>query len=70
GVPVMIFDEPVSGLDPWNASVINDFIFSHQEMTRIVITHDWSPEYLRRFDAVIPIGEAAQKRADVRGKEA
>ncbi|MCD8379973.1 MAG: ABC transporter ATP-binding protein/permease [Lachnospiraceae bacterium] len=63
GVQVMIFDEPVSGLDPGNASMINDFIFSHQEITRIVITHDWSPDYLRRFDAVIPIGEAALKRA-------
>ncbi|MCD8327063.1 MAG: ABC transporter ATP-binding protein/permease [Lachnospiraceae bacterium] len=63
GAPVIIFDEPVSGLDPGNASMINDFIFSHQEMTRIVITHDWSPEYLGRFDAVIPIGEAALKRA-------
>ncbi len=62
GVPVMIFDEPVSGLDPGNAAIINEFIFSHPEMTRIVITHDWSPEYLGRFDDVIPIGEAAQKQ--------
>ncbi|MCD8023796.1 MAG: ABC transporter ATP-binding protein/permease [Lachnospiraceae bacterium] len=56
GVPVMIFDEPVSGLDPENASMINEFIFSHSEMTRIVITHDWSPDYLGRFDDVISVG--------------
>lgn len=60
--PVMIFDEPVSGLDPENARLIQEFIFRRSDMTRIVITHDWSEEYLNRFDDVIPVGKTAMER--------
>ena len=54
---VMIFDEPTTGLDPENVAIINEFIFRHKDITRIVISHDWSREYLDRFDGVIRLGE-------------
>lgn len=50
---IMIFDEPTTGLDPENVQFINELIFSSTDITRIVITHDWSKEYLDRFDEVI-----------------
>ncbi len=54
---IMIFDEPTTGLDPENAHLINEFIFSQTDMTRIVISHDWSQDYLGRFDQVVAIGQ-------------
>ena len=53
---ILIFDEPTTGLDPENAQMINEFIFFQKNITRIVISHDWSDEYLERFDDVIKIG--------------
>lgn len=53
----MIFDEPTTGLDPENAKIINDLIFSLEGITRIVITHDWSEELLGRFAGVIKMDE-------------
>jgi len=53
---IIIFDEPTTGLDPENTKLINDFIFSLDGITRIVITHDWSSEYLGRFDSVVRLG--------------
>lgn len=59
---IIIFDEPTTGLDPENAKMINDFIFGLDGVTRIVISHDWSPEYLDCFDAVITVdGNLVQK---------
>ncbi len=52
---VLFFDEPTTGLDPENVALVNDFIFSSQNITRIVITHNWHKEYLDRFDGVINI---------------
>lgn len=52
---VMIFDEPTTGLDPENVRLIQEFIFRQKHITRIVITHDWSKEYLDRFDEVIQV---------------
>lgn len=56
-VKLIIFDEPTTGLDPENVQLINDFIFSQKGITRIVISHDWSEDYWKRFDKVIRIGE-------------
>jgi len=53
---ILIFDEPTTGLDPENRSMINEFIFSHSDITRVVVSHDWSKEYLERFDGVIRVG--------------
>lgn len=52
---ILFLDEPTTGLDPENVTMINEFIFSRRDMTRIVITHNWSQEYLSRFDEVIQI---------------
>ena len=54
-VKLMIFDEPTTGLDPENVRIVNDFIFSQKDVTRIVISHDWSEEYWKKFDGVIKI---------------
>ncbi len=59
---ILIFDEPTTGLDPENVELIDQFIFSRTDVTRIVITHNWSEDYLSRFDAVIRIGEKAPVR--------
>lgn len=53
---ILIFDEPTTGLDPENVEMINEFIFGLQGVTRIVVSHNWSEEYLGRFDGVIRIG--------------
>lgn len=55
-VRLMIFDEPTTGLDPENLQLVNDFIFGLEGITRIVISHDWSEEYWKKFDGVIKIG--------------
>lgn len=52
---IIIFDEPTTGLDPENVRLIDDFIFQHKNIMRIVITHNWSEDYLGRFDEVIKI---------------
>lgn len=53
---ILIFDEPTTGLDPENITMINEFIFNLQGVTRIVVSHNWSEDYLGRFDDVIRIG--------------
>lgn len=60
---ILIFDEPTTGLDPENVVAINEFIFCLQGVTRIVISHDWSKDYLQRFDKVIKIegGESVSR---------
>ncbi|MCI9452854.1 MAG: ABC transporter ATP-binding protein [Dorea sp.] len=50
---ILIFDEPATGLDPENAALIDNFIFNHKEITRIVISHNWAEDYLSRFDEII-----------------
>lgn len=52
---VLIFDEPTSGLDPSTALEIENMIQSISEKTVLVITHNWDPQYLDRFDDVIKI---------------
>lgn len=49
---ILIFDEPTAGLDPENREAINRVIFNLRDMTRIVITHDLTPEYLSQFQRV------------------
>ena len=56
---ILIFDEPTTGLDPENVALIDQFIFDRKDVTRIVITHNWSEAYLARFDSVLRIGEKA-----------
>lgn len=53
---IVLFDEPTTGLDPENVNLINDFIFSHRDILRIVISHNWDGDYLDRFDGVIRVG--------------
>lgn len=52
---ILIFDEPTTGLDPENVALIDEFIFRHKDVTRIIISHNWSEEYLNRFDNIIKI---------------
>ena len=54
---IVVFDEPTTGLDPENASLINQYIFNHKNMLRIVIGHNWENDYLKQFDGVIRVGE-------------
>ncbi|MDO5725075.1 MAG: ABC transporter ATP-binding protein [Tissierellia bacterium] len=52
---IIIFDEPNTGLDPENAKLIDDLIFSLNDKARIVITHNWDENYLSQFDKVLKI---------------
>ena len=54
---IILFDEPTTGLDPENRILIEQFIFQRKDITRIVITHNWSQDYLVQFDGVVKIGE-------------
>lgn len=54
---ILIFDEPTTGLDPENVALIDQFIFDRTDVTRIVITHNWTEDYLARFDSVLRIGK-------------
>nr|WP_328700320.1 ATP-binding cassette domain-containing protein [Anaerococcus faecalis] len=54
-VKIIIFDEPTSGLDPKSAQVIEKLIFSLNDLTRIVITHNQDENYLERFDGILNI---------------
>lgn len=51
--PIVIYDEPTTGLDPENTRLIDQFIFAQTGTTRIVITHDHSPDFLGQFDKVV-----------------
>lgn len=57
---VVIFDEPTSSLDPDTKNAINELIFSLDQVTRIIITHDRRPEYLNRFDECIMLNGAGK----------
>lgn len=52
---LIIFDEVTGGLDPKNAKKIEDLIFSINNVTKIIITHNWDDKYLEKFDYVINI---------------
>lgn len=52
---VIIFDEPTSGLDPKSADIIEELIRNLNNLTRIVITHNQDPSYLKTFDKILNI---------------
>ena len=53
--PIIIFDEPASGLDPDTAREIEKLISNMTEKTIFVITHNWDEQYLRSFDEIVRI---------------
>lgn len=55
--PILLFDEPTAELDPPQAKIIHDIIFRMRDKTRLVVTHNWNPDYLAQFDKVIHIGK-------------
>lgn len=54
--PILIFDEPASGLDPETAAEIEKLLHGIKGKTVLIITHNWQPSYLDQFDGVIKIG--------------
>ena len=50
---LLILDEPTTGLDPENASIIEGVIHELKDTTRIVITHNCSELVLSRYDEII-----------------
>jgi len=53
--PILIIDEPDSGQDPETAAIIQRLIFSLQNQTVLVVTHNWDAAYLGRFDRVVKL---------------
>lgn len=51
--PVLFLDESTNGLDPVNKRIIEDYIFSRNDLTIVSITHDWTTENLEKYDYVI-----------------
>lgn len=54
---ILILDEPLTGLDADNQRIITDYFFSLSDKTRIMVTHDISPEFLSRFDYVLDMNK-------------
>lgn len=52
---IMIFDEPTSAQDPITSQIIDNIIQSIDNITKIVITHNWNEDYLAKFDGVIEL---------------
>lgn len=50
---VILFDEPTTGLDKENSTLIKQMIQELTGVTRIVVTHDYDEAYLATFDDVI-----------------
>lgn len=61
GTPILLIDEPTTGLDAANARLISDVIFSMSGVTRIVVTHERDTAYLKRFDAVLSMEDVRAK---------
>ena len=54
---ILILDEPTTGLDPDNAREVKKIITNLDGVLRLVITHDYDEEYLKKFDGVILMNE-------------
>lgn len=54
---ILILDEPTTGLDPDNAREVKRIITNLDGVLRLVITHDYNEEYLKKFDGVIFMNE-------------
>lgn len=54
---ILILDEPTTGLDPDNAREVKKIITNLEGVLRLVITHDYDEEYLKKFDGVIFMNE-------------
>lgn len=54
---ILILDEPTTGLDPDNAREVKRIITNLDGVLRLVITHDYDEEYLKKFDGVIFMNE-------------
>lgn len=61
GTPILLIDEPTTGLDAANAKLISDVIFSMSGVTRIVVTHECDATYLERFDGVLRMDEVCAR---------
>lgn len=61
GAPILLIDEPTTGLDAENARLISDVIFSMSGVTRIVVTHERDASYLQRFDSVLLMDDVRVK---------
>ena len=54
---ILILEEPTTGLDPDNAREVKKIITNLDGVLRLVITHDYDEEYLKKFDGVIFMNE-------------
>lgn len=54
---ILILDEPTTGLDPDNAREVKKIITNLDGVLKLVITHDYDEEYLKKFDGVIFMNE-------------
>lgn len=50
---ILLLDEPAAGLDSKTARKIEELIFSLEDVTRVIVTHNTSEEYLSKFDSII-----------------
>lgn len=55
----LLLDEAASALDPKNAEILYNTIFALDEVTCLVITHNWDDELLNNFDEVIQMDRGA-----------
>ncbi|MDO5716445.1 MAG: ABC transporter ATP-binding protein [Tissierellia bacterium] len=55
---IIVLDEPTSALDPDKAKELMDTILSLEDTNVIVISHDWSDDFISRFDDRIHLSKA------------
>ena len=53
GTPILLLDEPTASLDEAAADAVMDCVLSLVGLTRVLVTHRYTPELLARFDGVI-----------------
>lgn len=52
---VLIFDEPLANLDPSTVERIENLILSIPDKTILIVSHQFTPEKLNRFDQVVDL---------------
>ena len=56
---VLVLDEPSANLDHKTASTIIDELTSMEEVTVVMVTHEYDPAILAKFDQLIDLSELA-----------
>ena len=54
---VLVLDEPSANLDHKTASTIIDQLTSMEEVTVVMVTHEYDPAILAKFDQIVDLSK-------------